>query len=86
MAKATALSSDLMEIQEDTSKSNFDQRGIIKPTAKLNAKKQEIVEKQTPLQIRIPASKAKAIKREALEADQTVSEFMLACFNAYIKK
>jgi hypothetical protein len=39
-----------------------------------------------PLQIRIPASKAKAIKREALEADQTISDFMLACFNAYIKK
>ena len=86
MAKATALSSDLMEIQEDTSKSNFDQRGIIKPIAKQDAKKQETVEKQTPLQIRSPASKAKAIKREALEADQTVSEFMLACFNAYIKK
>ena len=35
-------------------------------------------------------SKAKtnrfAIKREALEADQTISDFMLACFNAYIKK
>jgi hypothetical protein len=41
---------------------------------------------QVPLQIRIPASDAKAIKRSALEADQTISEFMLACFHASMKK
>ncbi len=38
-----------------------------------------------PLQIRIPAAEAKAIKRAALEADQTISEFMLACFHASMK-
>ena len=85
MAKATALSSDLIEIPEDTQTTGFEQRGTVKPAEK-TVKKPEIVEKQTPLQIRIPASKAKAIKREALEADQTISEFMLACFNAYMKK
>ena len=41
---------------------------------------------QVPLQIRISAAEAKAIKRAALEADQTISEFMLACFHANIKK
>ncbi len=41
---------------------------------------------QVPLQIRIPADDAKAIKRAALEADQTVSDFMLACFHAFMKK
>ena len=41
---------------------------------------------QVPLQIRIPAREAKAIKRAALEADQTISEFMLACFHARMKK
>ncbi len=41
---------------------------------------------QVPLQIRIPANDAKAIKRGALEADQTISEFMLACFHASMKK
>jgi len=40
---------------------------------------------QVPLQIRIPASDAKAIKRAALEADQTISDFMLACFHARMK-
>jgi hypothetical protein len=34
-----------------------------------------------PLQIRIPAADAKDIKRAALEADQTISEFMLACYH-----
>jgi hypothetical protein len=41
---------------------------------------------QVPLQIRISAADAKAIKRAALEADQTISEFMLACFHARMKK
>jgi len=40
---------------------------------------------QVPLQIRIPAAAAKAIKRAALDADQTVSEFMLACFHETVK-
>jgi hypothetical protein len=39
-----------------------------------------------PLQIRISAAELKAIKRAALEADQTVSDFMLACFHAYMKR
>lgn len=41
---------------------------------------------QVPLQIRIGADEAKAIKRAALEADQTISDFMLACFHASMKK
>jgi hypothetical protein len=39
-----------------------------------------------PLQIRIPPNEAKGIKRAALEADQTISDFMLACYHAYMKK
>ena len=41
---------------------------------------------QVPLQIRIPAADAKAIKRAALEADQTISDFLLACFHANMKR
>ena len=41
---------------------------------------------QVPLQIRIGANEAKAIKRAALEADQTISDFLLACFHASMKK
>lgn len=36
----------------------------------------------TPLQIRLPKSEARAIKIAAAEADQSISEFMLACFHA----
>jgi hypothetical protein len=39
-----------------------------------------------PVQIRISAKDAKAIKHAALEADQTISEFMLACFHACMKR
>ncbi|WP_156967687.1 hypothetical protein [Methylosinus sp. PW1] len=41
---------------------------------------------QVPLQIRISAADAKAIKRAALDADQTISDFMLTCFHASMKK
>jgi hypothetical protein len=41
---------------------------------------------QVPLQIRISRNDAKAIKRAALEADQTISDFMLSCFHASMKK
>jgi hypothetical protein len=43
-------------------------------------------EPTVPLQIRIGARDLKAIKRAALEADQTVSDFILACFHAHMKR
>lgn len=54
----------------------------VKPAKLPKAKKAP----QVPLQIRISADDAKAIKRAALEADQTISDFMLACFYACMKK
>jgi hypothetical protein len=38
-----------------------------------------------PLQIRLPRSEVKAIKVAAAQAEQTISEFMLACFHASMK-
>ena len=38
-----------------------------------------------PLQVRWPREDVKAIKIAAAEAEQTISEFMLACFHAYMK-
>lgn len=35
-----------------------------------------------PLQIRIPPADVKAIKRAAVEAEKTISDFMLECFHA----
>jgi hypothetical protein len=40
---------------------------------------------QVPLQVRIPKDAARAIKVAAAERDQTISDFMLACFHAYMK-
>jgi hypothetical protein len=36
----------------------------------------------TPVNFRWPAAEIKALKRAAIEADMTMSEFLLACFHA----
>ena len=41
---------------------------------------------QLPLQIRLPREEVRAIKIAAAEREQTVSDFMLACFHAYMKR
>ena len=40
---------------------------------------------QMPLQVRLPREEVRAIKIAAAEQEQTVSDFMLACFHAYMK-
>lgn len=72
MAKAVPLTPSLMSIQKSTPAAD----------AKVATRATPKGEASVPLQIRIPASEAKAIKRAALDADQTLSEFMLACFHA----
>lgn len=79
MAKVTALSPDLMTVAAAPTTSPAPNHLVAKPAA-------TPVAKPAPLQIRIPATEVKAIKRAALEADQTISEFMLACFHAYMKR
>ncbi len=77
MAKATPLTGDIM----DTGQGN---NSALQPRTPIKeVKKSANAETITPLQIRLPASEVKAIKRAALEADQTVSDYMLACFHAY---
>ena len=38
-----------------------------------------------PLQVRLPRDEVRAIKIAAAEREQTISDFMLACFHAYMK-
>jgi hypothetical protein len=78
MAKVTALSPELMTVAE-TPPAGAQNRAPGRAATMALAK-------PTPLQIRIPPAEAKAIKRAALEADQTISDFMLACFHAYMKR
>jgi len=40
---------------------------------------------QIPLQVRLPRAEVRAIKIAAAARDQTISDFMLACFHAYMK-
>jgi hypothetical protein len=40
---------------------------------------------QIPLQVRLPRAEVRAIKIAAAEREQTLSDFMLACFHAYMK-
>lgn len=40
---------------------------------------------QIPLQVRLPREEVRAIKIAAAEAEQTVSDFMLACVHAYMQ-
>lgn len=43
-------------------------------------------DEQVPLQIRIPRHEARAIKIAAAEREQTISDFMLACFHACMRR
>jgi hypothetical protein len=80
MAKVTALSPELMTVAETspTTAAQIRAPGSSRVVAS--------PAKPAPLQIRIPPAELKAIKRAALEADQTISDFMLACFHAYMKR
>ena len=74
MPKATSLTPEALEPQTPM------------PLAATKQRSQKAVtDKIEPLQIRIPHSQVKAIKMAALEAEQTVSDFMLACFHAHMK-
>ncbi len=83
MAKALVLSEDILAEPVEQPRAAVQTARVAPPVAKA-AKPPKVP--QVPLQIRIPASDAKAIKRAALDADQTISDFMLACFHASMKK
>jgi uncharacterized protein (DUF1778 family) len=38
-----------------------------------------------PLQIRLPRQEVRAIKVAAAESEHTISDFLLACFHAYMQ-
>jgi uncharacterized protein (DUF1778 family) len=45
----------------------------------------EAKSEQLPLQVRLPREQVRAIKVAAAERELTISDFMLACFHAYMK-
>ena len=82
MAKALVLSDDALAAPVAPPRAAQTVTAV--PPAPREAKPPKVA--QVPLQIRIPPAEAKPIKRAALEADQTISDFMLACFHASMKK
>jgi hypothetical protein len=54
-------------------------------TAALPKAKAAPTENTTPLQIRLPRKEVKSIKVAAAESEQTISEFLLSCFHAYMQ-
>jgi len=53
--------------------------------AAVNARKPAEKADQMPLQVRLPRQEVKAIKIAAAQSEQSISEFMLACFHAFMK-
>lgn len=84
MAKAIALTADVLKAPQITPKAATPARS---PAVKPEPAQPPAAPKEAhvPLQVRIPKDVARAIKIAAAERDQTISEFMLACFHAYMK-
>ena len=78
MPKPVALTPELVDAPQITPQAAATPRGSSKPARP--AKMEQI-----PLQVRLPRSEVRAIKIAAAEREQTVSDFMLACFHAYMK-
>ena len=83
MAKALVLSEDILAAPVEQPRAAVQTARVASNPVPKAVKPPKVP--QVPLQIRIPAADAKAIKRAALDADQTISDFMLACFHASMK-
>ena len=79
MPKAVALTPSLVEAPQIVPQASTSARAAKKEAP--NAQKPD----QLPLQVRLPRQEVRAIKIAAAEEEMTVSDFMLACFHAYMK-
>jgi hypothetical protein len=83
MAKAVALTPDALDAPAITPQAATPaRRAVAKAVPEPSAVKPR---NDKPLQIRVPQAEFRAIKIAATQHDQTVSEFMLACFHAFMK-
>jgi hypothetical protein len=81
MAKALELTDETLTVAPPVPRAA--QTGTLEP-GRRHGKPAPKVE-QMPLQVRLPRHEVKAIKIAAAESEQSLSEFMLACFHAYMK-
>lgn len=85
MAKALALTPDALNAPQITPKAATPPRSPTAEAKVVAVPPKPVQEPTHPLQIRIPREEARAIKIAAAERDMTLSDFMLACFHAYMK-
>jgi hypothetical protein len=84
MAKALELSSETLTAPPVPKAAQIATRAP-EPKPRREAAKMEPKERE-PLQVRWPSDEVKAAKLAAIQLDfPTVSDFMLACFHAYMK-
>ena len=86
MPKAVSLTPDLVDAPQITPQAATPDRAVKASAAAAPAQanpqpKGDVM----PLQVRLPRQDVRAIKIAAAEREQTISEFMLACFHAYMK-
>jgi hypothetical protein len=87
MAKAVPLTIDALKVPQITPQAATPARGVAPDATppSLDAPASTPKSDHVPLQIRIPKHIARAIRVAAAERDQSISEFMLACFHAHMK-
>jgi hypothetical protein len=78
MPKPVALTPALVEAPQNTPQAATTARSASKRPKAPKAP-------QIPLQVRLPRDEVRAIKVAAAEREQTISDFMLACFHDYMK-
>lgn len=83
MAKAVPLTLNTLKTQSITPLAATPPRS---PVSSADEAIKRAKSENVPLQIRIPKEVARAIKVEAAKNDQSISEFMLSCFHAFMKK
>ena len=82
MAKALELNPDTLAIVPSVPQAAQVKASVEEPKRGKTAPKVE----REPLQVRWPVEDVKAVKLAAIQMDfPTVSDFMLACFHAYMK-
>ncbi|MDQ3185280.1 MAG: hypothetical protein M3Q16_02225 [Pseudomonadota bacterium] len=81
MPKAEPLTSDTFAVPQITPKAATLPRGNPAHAKTERAPKTS----QMPLQVRLPRDEVRAIKIAAAEREQTISDFMLTCFHAYME-
>lgn len=83
MAKPSTLTVEVMNAPQVSPIGGLPPRGFAEPSQN---KLQAAPKNDALVQIRCSKAVAKEVKRAAVEAEMTISEFMLVCFHTYMKK